>query len=520
MKTSESLVLRDYQQRGIDGIRTHFAKGEKRVLLHLATGGGKTLLFSVMLKKVHEKGKKAVLVVRGRALVDQASQRLFREGVPHGVVMAGHWNYRPTERIQVCSIDTIHRRGIDLEADMIVIDEAHMAASLSYRKMIEKYPDAYILSVTATPYVKAGLRHLADRVVYPISIDRLMAEGYLVRPRYFSFPTDVNLDDVDIDKKTGDYNQVQLGEAVNKSSTLCGDIVKHWQSHARGRPTIAFAVNIRHSRSIVERFEAAGIRAVHIDKDTLEDDRRNAIQDLVAGNVKIISNVGILGTGVDIPEVSCLILARPTQSKNLYIQQCGRGTRLSPGKANFIVLDHASNLMKHGPIEDEEPCDLDGHGKPPKPRDGMVKCPRCFCVFDKKEFGLACPGIIINKEGKEEPCGFVFSVDAIVDDKVEDKGSGIMSDNNKILVEITNAKDFFSSRLQKDLDTFIAIALEKNYKPGFVWHKIKDKHGVSKANACRGEVQRRLGLFDQLQAKSDLITAAIQKVKTGLRHGS
>lgn len=511
------LILRPYQKKGLDDIRSHFSKNERRVLLHLATGAGKTAMFCEMLKKVHEKGKKAILVVRGRALVDQASQRLCREDVPHGVIMAGHWNYKPTQNIQVCSIDTIHRRKIKLEADMVVIDEAHMAASRSYRDLISLYPNAFFLSVTATPYVKAGLRHLADHVVYPISIEKLMEQGFLIKPRYFSFPTDINLDDIEIDVKTGDYNQNQLGIAVNKSTTLSGDIVTHWKKHAHNRSTICFAVNVKHSKTIVNRFKDQGIQAEHIDAETPEDERRWVIQGLCAGKIKIVSNVGILCTGVDIPKVSCLILARPTQSKNLYIQQVGRGTRPFENKNDFIVLDHASNVMRHGPIEDEEPCLLDGHNKLSKIRDSMVKCPSCFCVFDKKIYKSQCPGIILNDSGSEEICGFILG--GTTDDQITpEKSFGIVNDHSKILVEISQPKDFFTSRFRQDLDRLIAIAQEKNYKPGYVWHKIKDRYGLTKANQCRGEIQRRLGVFKQLE--SDDIVKTIAKVKTRLHSNS
>jgi superfamily II DNA or RNA helicase len=513
---NESLTARPYQVEALDSIRNHYSRGEKRVLLHMPTGSGKTFLFSMMLKKIHERGKKAFIVVRGRALVDQASQRLFREGVPHGVVMAGHWNYKPCENIQVCSIDTLYRRKIKLPADMIVIDEAHMAASRTYRELIDMYPEAFFLSVTATPYVKAGLKHLADHVVHPISVEKLMEQGYLVRPRYFSFPTDVNLDSVEIDKKTGDYNQIQLGEAVNKSATLCGDIVKHWLKHARDRPTIAFAVNVKHSKAIANRFKDAGIRAEHIDNGTLEDERRWILKELADGKIKVVSNVGILCTGVDIPEVAALILARPTQSKNLFIQQVGRGTRPHNNKSDFVVLDHATNVMKHGPIEDEEPCQLEGHGKAPKIRETMLKCPKCFCVFDKKVYGKLCPGIILDDEGEEKPCGYEFV--EIIDDDLE-APVGVVTDSSKILVEITSPKEFFNSRLRQDLDRLVAIAIERQYRPGYVWHKIKDVHGVTKANQCRGEIQRRLGVFRRITDTLP-IAETLEKVKAGLHRNS
>jgi hypothetical protein len=115
-------------------------------------------------------------------------------------------------------------------------------------------------------------------------------------------------------------------------------------------------------------------------------------------------------------------------------------------------------------------------------------------------------------------CDFEFTPEVkITDEKITEKNSGIASDNTKILVEITQPKEFFSSRLRQDLDRLIAIAIDRKYKPGYVWHKIKDKHGLTKANSCRGEIQRRLGVFDKLRADSAAIAEAIDKVKAGLR---
>ena len=160
----------------------------------------KPYAFAVFSKSAYEKGSRAIMVVSGSALVDQASKRLDREGVPHGVMQANHWRNRPDELIQICSIHTLYRRKIVPDAALIVIDEAHLAASPSFKWLIEHYPDAYFLPVTATPYVKNGMRHIADEIVHPITMKELIESGYLVPPKYFA-PSRVDLSGVKIDKK-------------------------------------------------------------------------------------------------------------------------------------------------------------------------------------------------------------------------------------------------------------------------------------------------------------------------------
>ncbi len=495
-----SLSLRPYQSDGINEIKNYFSRGEKKVLLQLPTGAGKTLCFSYILKGVFEKGKNAILVVRGRALVDQASQRLFREGVDHGVVMAGHWNYRPTAPIQVCSIDTLYRRRLHkLPADLIVIDEAHMATSSAFKWLIGFYPEAFFLSVTATPFVKSGLRHIADHVVYPISFGQLIDQGYLVKPKYFSFPIDINFEEIEIDKKTGDYNQTQLGEAVNRSKMLSGDIISHWRRHSLNRPTICFAVNVKHSKTIANNFKDAGIQAEHIDADTPEEERKWVLSQLETGKIKVVSNVGILGTGVDLPFIETIILARPTKSKNLYIQQVGRGSRLSPGKERFIVLDHASNVMEHGAVEDEEKADLDGFGKAKKEskKDKMILCPKCFCTFLLKEYtDYICPGQFYDSQNNIVDC-----LNDCRPVKKEFEPVKMIVDSKKELVEITDTKQFFRSQFSSDLDKLITIAKVKKYKWQWVWFKLKDRYGKGKADGVAKEIRDRINGVEKVTAE-------------------
>ena len=440
------MKLRPYQEQALNEIRRHYAASRKKVLLHLATGGGKTLIFCQVMKGAVEKKKKAIIVVRGRELVNQASERLSREGVDHGVFMAGHWRYDPTNPVQVCSVDTLRARSARPEANLIIIDEAHMATSKSYMDFLADYPSAFILAVTATPYVKQGLKHLADVVVKPIGVQDLMDQGYLVPPRYFA-PQSPDLSDVRI--RHGDYVEEDLFKSVSK---IVGNVVEHWKALAQNRPTVCFAVNIEHSINIAAKFNAAGIRAVHIEANTPDAERKHVLAELEAGRIKVVTNVGILCTGVDMPYLGAIIMARPTKSYNLYVQQCGRGTRPFANKNDFILLDHAANVNEHGFITDEREATLDPIPKSSKKSSGVlpiITCQECYAIYSPSR--TACP-----------ECGAVNEAK-----KIKTTGGELVEigvDNLGIKV-----KSFIAAK--KD------VARRKGYKRGWIYYELKKEFG-------------------------------------------
>jgi superfamily II DNA or RNA helicase len=442
-------MLRDYQTKAINEIRTSFAGGENKVLLHLATGAGKTVIFCDILKKAYLKQKRAIIVVRGRELVDQASVRLFRESVPHGVLMANHWNYRPHERIQVCSIDTLIARKLFPSADLVVVDEAHLFTSSKSVDYFSHYKNSFILSVTATPYTDKSLEHLSKKVVHPITMRELIAQGYLVPARYYA-PSIPDLSSVHT--RAGDFVKNEL-QNVMSDATLVGDLVSHWKQFASDRPSLAFGVSIKHSKQIVEAFNEQGIKAEHHDADSTDKERKSAVKRLEKREIKVISNVGIFCTGVDIPNVSCLVFARPTKSYNLYIQQAGRGTRIARGKSDFIILDHAGNCLRHGFIEDEKEAQIKTKEK--KVYEKSVSpsvCKECFAVFK----GSTCPS-----------CGQVK--------RIEGGRKFEVIDGN--LKEITKDAEIINFIKEKR-----KLAKEKGYRRGWVYWRLVDKFGEEVAN--------------------------------------
>lgn len=499
------IILRPYQIDALNQIRSHYAKGTKNVLLHMATGSGKTVIFSTIMRGIQDKGNRCVLAVRGRDLVGNASQRLLREGVDHGVMMAGHKGWSPDKAIQACSIDTLVSRKNLPPADLMVIDEAHFAVSKSFRWFIDHYRSQgiFTLGVTATPHVKSGLRHLADVVVYPITIQQLIDQGYLVRPRYFSPPSGIDYSQIKVDSKTGDYNMVDLGREVDKSH-ITGDIISHYKMLASGRPTILFACDINHSKKIVSELLSAGIPSLHVDADSNDEERKNAIQCLDSGKIKIVSNVGIFCTGVDIPCTSCIILARPTKSYNLFIQQIGRGTRPYNGKTDFIVLDHADNVEKHGFIEDEMLCNLDGATFSER-KPTVTRCRVCYYAWNpseqwkeknpelaaigKRGKDYICEGTVIKNGVEPETC--LFDNTPIVNRK-ESKSISVVDGSLK---EILNRNYFNDLKSEKFVEGLISKSISRGYKPGWIFYQLKKKYGNVTAIEIWKKVKQRVVKF-------------------------
>jgi len=393
--------LRPYQAKAIEQIREHFRLGQRRVMLHLATGGGKTHCFSFMMIEAANRGVPCLMLVRGRKLIDQASTRLHREGVHHGVIMAGRdWAARPSALIQLSSIDTLIARKLrpfaDRERVLIVIDEAHQATSDGYVKVLADYPNAHVVAVTATPYSRKPLRHLAGALVHPVTVQKLVDMGNLVAPKYYA-PSNPDVSRVKVSQ--GDYVASQLAEVLD-TATLRGDLVFYQQKLARGKPTLVFAINVEHSKHIAEQYRAAGVRAEHCDADTPDAERERIVREFAAGEIEVLTNVGIFCTGVDIPPLYCIQMARATKSYALYIQQLGRGTRPYPGKDHFLVLDHAGNIARHGFITDEPTPNLDGVVPTPVLRG--KQCEVCFAVVE----AFPCPAEVYGDDGEVQVCGW------------------------------------------------------------------------------------------------------------------
>jgi superfamily II DNA or RNA helicase len=218
----------------------------------------------------------------------------------------------------------------------------------------------------------------------------------------------------------------------------------------------------------MENFNAAGIPSAHIEANTSLEERQKIIEELEANRIKIICSVGTMTTGVDIPCISCIIMARPTKSYTLFIQSLGRGTRTFPSKENFIVLDHAANIEEHGLIENERDIDLDGkETKGKKVR--IVMCKECFRAF----VGTICPSCSTNNKGGSS----------------EESARNTETDESVELVEVKSTVDLEKSRIVNFLDKTIEKARRKGYKPGWIYHQLKARFGEKHAKSYWSKIK-------------------------------
>jgi DNA repair protein RadD len=236
-----------------------------------------------------------------------------------------------------------------------------LSCSASYTQLLEEYPKAVFIGLTATPVRLdgRGLGEIYGDIVEVVPMANLIADGHLVKPRVFApFTPDMK----NVRTVKGDYDATQAAEVMNQKQ-ITGDIIKHWQHSAAGRKTIVFASSVLHSKNIVEAFMKAGISAKHLDANTPANERDQALQDWREGKFMVLSNMGLFVEGLDVPAASCCILARPTKSVTIYLQAVGRIMRPHESKTDCIILDHAGLTYEHGFVEMPRIWRLDGKKK-------------------------------------------------------------------------------------------------------------------------------------------------------------
>ena len=414
------LSLYPYQEQGIVRSREALARGILSILLVAATGAGKTVCFSTITASVVAKGKRACIVAPRREIIRQTYKKLvqaeldpYQIGVQLGGVgthrelkdpdpWVAHARQRPKSPIQLGTVASFTRRAWverNEPPDLMVIDEAHQALAPSYVKLVHacraKKPGMAVLGFTATPMRadRKPMRLLFDEMIVMARphelaewINPATGAPVLMRPRVFTVGSDqiVDTSKIKVKKQADgslDYDQAALNEASNKPE-LIGGIVEHWKQRALGRPTVCFAVSIAHSKNIVQRFNAAGIQAEHLDGDMNAVDRDAILARLENGRTKVVVNCNVLVEGWDFQALGCCILARPTKSEAMGIQMMGRVLRYAPGKDTPIILDHAGFCEEYGGPMFVRSYSLD---VPPKRKHSgkMGKtCQNCMAVND------------------------------------------------------------------------------------------------------------------------------------------
>ena len=480
------LKLRPYQKKGVELLRESFSNGNMRTILYLATGGGKTATFTDIVHSLFKNNKKVLIVIRRRELIFQTANS-FEKFTGHrpSVIMGSEKGFNPKNPIQVCSIDTISRR-IDrpeydflIDFDFLIVDEAHDSTSPKYRRFLELFDNKFWIGFTATPF-ETGKKYLEETgwqdVVQPIESRELRDQGYLVKDIAYA---PAKIDTSGIKTTRGDFDQRSLAERASESK-IVGDIVSTYKKFGENRPAILFAVNKEHSRICAEAFRQAGIAAKHQDESHTSKERHSAIEQLKRGEIKILCNVNIFSTGVDIPQASCGIFARPTKSEILYVQQVGRllrpykkcarcsadcgadekcprcgSEKFSLIKNDAILLDHANNCERFGLAFDSRPARIKKQNKKNQESTGIVRAITC----------IECYGLYHPSEDECPYCGH----------KNEVKERQIKHEEGEL--RRIEQDEFNISRLKRSLDENFKKELRWNLKPAFKYFQLYKEHG-------------------------------------------
>jgi superfamily II DNA or RNA helicase len=345
-------------------------------------------------------GKRVLILVPRRELAYQCLATLERFGRYGGVIMAGEERLAGMD-FYVASFDTLHARCMQRNmmklprADVVIVDEAHLAVSQTRKDIIDAYPDAKVIGFTATPSRPDGkpLGRIFDDLVLGPSIRELTELGQLVPVRYFVGERP-NMEGVQV--RAGDFNQRQMSERVDQPR-LVGDIVTNWLALGEDRQTVVFCVNRKHSRHIAQQFAAQGISCEHLDGDTPTAERADILARIATGQTRIITNCFVMSYGIDVPEIGCIVMSRPTKSVVLYYQSVGRGLRTAEGKDDLILLDHSGCVEQHGFIDEEYPWSLHGNAHTTRERERVerrepkpIECPQCNTIFSATHICPAC----------------------------------------------------------------------------------------------------------------------------------
>lgn len=385
------MLLRPYQEHDLKWVRYHF-RTHRSVLLVQPTGAGKGTLAAYIVNNARDRGYRVIFLVNRRNLVHDMSERVGKLDIEHGVIMGDDPRTRPDLSVHVASIDTIQRREQRPPANLLIVDEAHFAVSPTWRKVLDAYPQAKILGLTATPIRTdgRGLRESFDVMVKGPSVQSLINQGYLVPSIVFRPGGAPALGG--LRKTGGDFNRKQLAEIVNKPK-LVGDLVKQWQARASHRKTAAFCVDKKHAWDTAERFRCAGYDFAYVDDETSDNDRQRIWRDFDHGQMNGIASVGVISYGWDHPVCSCIIGGRATASMGLWRQMLGRASRPAPGKRDFFVLDHFDNTGRLDALfEDDVDWTLDGVAVKESSRESVSSvstCRQCFATF--RTGPVTCP---------------------------------------------------------------------------------------------------------------------------------
>ncbi len=459
------LRLRDYQDGCLTKLREGFAAGHRAQMLYAPTGAGKTEVAISLLDATARKDNSVAMIMDRRILCDQTSERLQKYQIDHGVLMAGHWRYRPDRKIQICTAQTLEARGAFPGLKLLIVDEAHCSRK-SINDFIKNHPQVKVIGLSASPFTK-GLGSIYTNVVNATTTRELVDSGMLAPLHVF---TSKEIDMRGATKIAGEWSQK---DATERGIKITGDIVSEWVKKTHeifGGPkkTIVFCAGVAHGEDLSRKFAEAGYNFVSISYKDEDEFKSEALAEFAKPDSSIHGLIAtdVLTKGFDQADVYFGISARPfTKSFSSHVQQLGRVMRPHADKSFATWIDHSGNFMRFRDQWDElfsDGVDVldDGAEKAKKePTDiekAKAKCPRCGALWpSNSDVCVHCGMVRVRKN----------EVVAVPGELVE--------------LNAQPKKEKYSPEYKhKFYAELLGYAKEKGHNPGSAYYRYKEKFGV------------------------------------------
>lgn len=342
------MKLRKYQQESREAIQNEWDNGVKRTLLVLPTGCGKTIVFAKVIEDRVKLGERVLVLAHRGELLDQAADKLAKStGLKCATEKAEQTSIGSWYRVVVGSVQTLMRdkrlNKFDQDFfDTIVVDEAHHCISDGYQRVLQHFDQSHVLGVTATPD-RGDMKNLGvyfESLAYEYTLPKAIKEGYLSPIKALTIPLQLDLSAVG--QQSGDFKASDIGTALDP---YLEQIAAEMWKVAKDRKIVVFLPLVKTSQKFTELLNQVGFKAAEVNGES--QNRAEILQDFDRGRYNVLCNSMLLTEGWDCPTVDCVVVLRPTKVRGLYSQMVGRGTRLSPGKKELLLLDFLWMTERH-----------------------------------------------------------------------------------------------------------------------------------------------------------------------------
>ena len=458
--------LRSYQQETIDKVYQSMRSGHRRIVVQQPPRTGKTVIMAEIARKTTIKGNRVMFMIHRKEVLEQAIKTFKLQGVDMNLTTMG-------------MVQTLTRRINQLDKpQLILVDEAHHALAKSYLNILDAFPNAYVLYFTATP-IRTGhdqLDQIADDIVTGKSIEWLTKHHFLAPFHYYGLG---DIDRSKLRKSNGDYSSESMDQAI--SHEIYGHIIEQYQRLAKGKQAVVYCHSIESAKKITQQFEQADITAAEVDGDTDQNIRDKLIQQFRDQKLTILVNVNLFTEGVDLPNVDCVIMARPTSSLALYLQFSMRCLNPREGKT-AIIIDHVDNFLTFGlPNNDrnwsEAIVTKDKRKAKSSTENGpaIAQCNYCFGTFYRDQIIDDCCPLCGHELKKKTKDYKIVNVDLqeIKENQAVNHRKAMIK---KILSDqvMANVADKSVGQLHT-LKEFQAYAKLHNYSPGWAWYQFNNR---------------------------------------------